>query len=178
MKIFAPLHVITDPARPVSRVTFIVLAVVCLVLDQVSKLIMVANLEYLIPVPIIPNFLDLRLTYNTGAAWSFLSGHPLLLAMCSIAISAVIIYVAWTRKPGEEGMRIGLGLILGGALGNLIDRLRLEYVVDFIDAHWFDQAHWPIFNIADSAICVGIALLIIATFYPVPDKAPKAGKQK
>ncbi|MEN6624652.1 MAG: signal peptidase II [Candidatus Sumerlaeia bacterium] len=176
MKLFQPFDTTTDPARPVSRVTFLVLAAATLILDQISKLVVVSTLNFLDPVVVIPNFLQLQYTHNTGAAFSIASEHTMLLALFSLIISIVLVYIAWTRTPEEQGMRIGLGLILGGAVGNLIDRFRLGYVIDFIDAHWFYKAHWPIFNIADSAICIGIGLWLIASFRLKPTEKPAKSK--
>jgi signal peptidase II len=106
------------------------------------------------------------LAFNKGAAFSFLAGAggwqtPLLVAFALVA--CVIVTVLLLRSPGRTLFCAGLALILGGALGNLIDRLRLGHVVDFLDLHaagW----HWPAFNVADSAITVGAALLIVDGF--------------
>ncbi|MCE5229835.1 signal peptidase II [bacterium] len=168
MKLLHPIYTLTNPTRPVSRVTFVILALVTCVLDQLSKMIVVLYLEESVPVPLVPGLLDLRHVVNTGAAWSIASGHTGMLAGFSVLISVVIAVMAWRFGPAEQGLRIGLGLILGGAVGNLIDRVRLGYVVDFIDAHWFDKAHWPIFNVADSAICIGIGLWLLASFRYAP----------
>lgn len=172
MNLFKPVYGLTDPTRPVSRVTFVIIALIGCVLDQVSKAMAVIYLGDNVPVPIIRGLLDLRRVANTGAAWSIFSEHPGILACFSIVISIVIAVMAWRFGPSESGLRIGLGLILGGAVGNLIDRVRLGYVVDFIDAHWFDKAHWPIFNIADSAICIGIGLWLVASFRYAPREKP------
>lgn len=178
MNLFRPIYSLTDPARPVSRVTFFVIAVIGCVLDQLTKMLAVVHLEENTPVPIIRGLLDLRRVANTGAAWSVLSEHTSLLAVFSAVISIVILVMAWRFGPGETGLRIGLGLIMGGAVGNLIDRVRLGYVIDFIDAHWFDRAHWPIFNVADSAICVGIALWLVASFRFTPKEKPTPRRQR
>ena len=107
-------------------------------------------------------FFNLVLVFNKGAAFSFLAGAPgwqtpLFVAVAAVAI--VVVSVLLVRSPGDSVMRAGLALILGGALGNLIDRLRYGQVVDFLDFHAFGW-HWPAFNVADSAITIGAALLI------------------
>ena len=107
-------------------------------------------------------FFNLVLVFNKGAAFSFLAGAPgwqtpLFVTVAAVAI--VVVSVLLVRSPGDPVMRAGLALILGGALGNLIDRLRYGQVVDFLDFHAFGW-HWPAFNVADSAITVGAALLI------------------
>lgn len=114
----------------------------------------------------VTGFFNLVLAYNKGAAFSFLAGAggwqtPLLVAFALVA--AIIVTVLLLRSPGRVLFSAGLALILGGALGNVIDRLRFGHVVDFLDLHaggW----HWPAFNIADSAITIGAALLILDGF--------------
>ncbi len=114
----------------------------------------------------VTQFFNLVLAFNTGAAFSFLAGAggwqtPVLVAFAIIA--AVVVSVLLVRSPGRRLFCAGLALILGGALGNVIDRLRYGHVVDFLDLHaagW----HWPAFNVADSAITVGAALLIVDGF--------------
>jgi signal peptidase II len=114
----------------------------------------------------VTGFFNLVLAFNKGAAFSFLAGAggwqtPLLVAFALIA--AVVVSVLLVRSPGRTVLCAGLALILGGALGNVIDRLRFGHVVDFLDLHaagW----HWPAFNVADSAITVGAALLILDGF--------------
>jgi signal peptidase II len=111
-------------------------------------------------------FFNLVLAFNKGAAFSFLAGAggwqtPLLVAFALAA--AVLVSVLLVRSPGRGLFCAGLALILGGAVGNVIDRLRFGHVVDFLDLHaggW----HWPAFNVADSAITLGAALLILDGF--------------
>ena len=112
------------------------------------------------------SFLNLVLVYNKGAAFSFLSDAagwqtPLLVLFALAAAGIVTVLIV--KKPQEKLLCAGLALILGGALGNLIDRLRFGQVVDFIDFH-LRGYHWPAFNVADSAITIGAALLIIEGF--------------
>jgi len=114
----------------------------------------------------VTGFFNLVLAFNRGAAFSFLAGAggwqtPLLVGFALIA--AVVVSVLLLRSPERTLFCAGLALILGGALGNVIDRLRFGHVVDFLDLHaagW----HWPAFNVADSAITVGAALLILDGF--------------
>lgn len=133
--------------------------------DQVTKWLMLAHFA-----PgerrELTGFLNLVLWFNKGAAFSFLADaqgwQTPLLAVFAIA-AAVIVSVLLVRSPDKRMFAAGLALILGGALGNLIDRLRFGHVVDFVDLHaggW----HWPAFNVADSAITVGAALLILDGF--------------
>jgi signal peptidase II len=111
-------------------------------------------------------FFNLVLVFNKGAAFSLLSQAPgwqtPLLATFAVVAAAVVSYLI-VKTPGRRLMCGGLAAILGGALGNLVDRLRFGHVVDFLDFHAFGW-HWPAFNVADSAITVGAALLIIEGF--------------
>jgi signal peptidase II len=133
--------------------------------DQVTKWMVLARLVAWERVEITP-FFNLVLVFNKGAAFSFLAGAggwqtPLLVAFALVA--AIVVSVLLLRAPGRRAFSTGLALILGGALGNVIDRLRFGHVVDFLDLHaggW----HWPAFNVADSAITVGAALLILDGF--------------
>jgi signal peptidase II len=110
-------------------------------------------------VTIIPNFLRFVYAENRGAAFSILYGHTFFLGIVSALATALLIWF-WRSLPAEERLgRIAVALILSGAIGNMIDRFARGYVVDFIDAHWMFQAHWPTFNIADSCICIGAVLL-------------------
>jgi len=143
-----------------------IISVVVIILDQITKAIATAKLVMFDPVAVMPMF-NFTLMHNEGAAFSFLSDaggwqrwfFTVLATIVSIAI------VIWIKKltPQEKGMAISLSLILGGAIGNLIDRVRFGYVVDFIDVYYNDW-HWPAFNIADSAIFVGAAIMIIYSF--------------
>jgi signal peptidase II len=134
--------------------------------DQLSKAMATRMLELHQPVPVMP-FLNLTLTHNTGAAFSFLSdagGWQRWFFVGLTLVVAVVIVVWLTRlKPGLHWLAAALSLILGGALGNLWDRLAMGAVVDFIDVY-YGSWHWPAFNVADSAICVGAVMLVVSTF--------------
>jgi len=139
---------------------------VVIILDQVTKAIATANLEMWTPIEVIP-FFNFMLAHNTGAAFSFLadSGGWQRWFFSIIAFVVSIAIVVWIKKlkPEEKVMGISLALILGGAVGNLIDRVRFGYVVDFLDVY-VGTSHWPAFNIADSAITIGAAIMIISSF--------------
>jgi signal peptidase II len=135
-------------------------------LDQLTKQIAEALLTPHQPVNLFPYF-DWYLTYNTGAAFSFLAdagGWQRWLFTIAAAVISVIIF-QWIRKlPKEEtATAISLSLILGGAIGNLIDRIYLGHVIDFIQV-WLGSYPWPAFNIADAAISVGAVLLVLGSF--------------
>ena len=143
------------------------LALVIIVLDQISKQWAVADLQLYQPVEIAP-FFNFMLAYNPGAAFSFLADQSgwqrwfFALLSGGVAIALVV----WISKLSrtERLLSVALALVLGGALGNLYDRIVLGHVVDFLDFHWQGN-HFPAFNIADSAISVGAVLLVWETFF-------------
>lgn len=119
---------------------------------------------------VIPGFFQLTLVHNTGAAFGIGAkwSTPFFVVSSLIAM-AVVSYIFFRLKPGEELSRWGLVLIMSGALGNLIDRLRFGYVVDFLDV-FVGKYHWPAFNVADSAITVGAVLFAIDLIWPPKGK--------
>jgi signal peptidase II len=139
------------------------LSAVVLLLDQGSKLLADARLVFYEPVPLLP-FFNLRLAYNTGAAFSFLgnAGGWQRWFFAGISVLVVGVLVVWMRrlKPEQWQLSLAFALIIGGALGNLIDRLVYGHVIDFIDVY-YKTWHWPTFNIADSAITLGAGLLLL-----------------
>ena len=150
---------------------WLALAALVVALDQASKLLVVGLLEGVRGIEVAP-FFNLVLVHNTGAAFSFLAGaggwqRGFFIGIAVIA--SVWIVVLLRRHPGERLFCLALALILGGALGNVIDRVRLGVVVDFLDFHaagW----HWPAFNLADSAITCGALLLIWESLRPAPSR--------
>ena len=142
--------------------------------DQASKVWAVRNLPLYEPRELVDGLFGLVHVRNTGVAFSLLSNldpgwvHPFLILATVLAMGAVLAYIAYL--PCRGAAPVGLGLILGGAIGNLIDRARLGYVVDFIDLHWRGH-HWPTFNVADIGISVGIALLVIHMVYSPKEPA-------
>ncbi|MGA8752223.1 signal peptidase II [Candidatus Deferrimicrobium sp.] len=132
--------------------------------DQATKVWAMRALPLFELREIVPGFFGLVHVRNTGVAFSLLSSldhrwvHPFLILATVLAMGAVLAYIAYL--PCWGAAPVGLGLILGGAIGNLIDRARLGYVVDFLDLYWRGH-HWPTFNVADVGITVGVALLLI-----------------
>jgi signal peptidase II len=117
---------------------------------------------------VVKNLLRFRYAENPGAAFGLFRNLPQALRtplFHLVSIGAVVMIFSFLRKlrgmPEERWAALGLPLVMGGALGNYIDRLARSFVIDFIEAHWFDKAYWPAFNVADSAICVGVALLLL-----------------
>lgn len=137
-------------------------------LDQVTKLWADSALAYREIVPVTP-FFNITLAYNKGAAFSFLADHSgwqrWFFAALALVAAVVLIVWIWRIKPAERLMSWPLSLVLGGAIGNLIDRLAYGHVVDFLD-FFYGRYHWPAFNVADSAIVCGAAWLIWLSFFP------------
>ncbi|WP_051319424.1 signal peptidase II [Chitinimonas koreensis] len=144
---------------------WLVLAAVVIVLDQASKLAVEAALNYGDVIPLFPGF-NLVLTYNPGAAFSFLASaggwQRHFFTVLGLVVAVVLVHLL-RRHHAETRFAAALALILGGALGNVIDRVLYGHVIDFLDAYW-GVSHWPAFNIADSAICLGAALMVIDSF--------------
>ena len=141
------------------------LAAAVVIADQLTKWAVLANFAHGERL-VLTGFLNLVLVYNKGAAFSMFADAagwqtPLLVGFALVA--AVVVGYLILRNPAKRLLCLGLALILGGALGNLIDRLRYGQVVDFVDFHAWGW-HWPAFNVADSAICVGAAVLILEGF--------------
>lgn len=122
--------------------------------DRASKVICQQYLKPLGSVPVIKGVFHLTYVENTGAAFGMLQDSTWFLALTNVLVSAVVVYLIWKIKPENRYVKLSLALILGGALGNLIDRVLLGYVVDFLDFRI-----WPVFNIADSCVVVGAMLL-------------------
>jgi len=118
-------------------------------------------------VSIVPGVFDLFLQFNTGGAFSLFHDRPLVILVFALVAVAWMIWHVHRLAPHLWLERLALGLIVGGAIGNLIDRLRLGFVIDFFHVYWREW-YWPTFNIADSAICVGVALYMFAVLRTRP----------
>jgi signal peptidase II len=143
------------------------ITLIVLVLDQITKRLALNHLPPYAEVPVMPHF-NLTLAYNKGAAFSFLdsaSGWQTWI-FGLIAISVSIGIVMWLRRLQAQQylLCIALTMVIGGALGNLIDRLLYGHVVDFLDFYAFNW-HWPVFNVADSAICLGAFMLFLDALF-------------
>lgn len=142
------------------------LSFIALILDQVSKLAIVAKMELYESIEVVP-FFNLTYVHNTGAAFSFLSqaGGWQRWFFAAMALIVSVIITVWLKrlKQHETLLAVALALVLGGAVGNLIDRLAYGYVIDFIDVY-YQTWHWPAFNIADSAITLGVILMLAESF--------------
>ncbi|MDD2541388.1 MAG: signal peptidase II [Desulfuromonadaceae bacterium] len=142
---------------------FAAISIVGILIDQITKTVIDRTMQQFDSIPIIEHYFNITYVRNKGAAFSFLSNAswrlPFFITISTIA--ALVILVAFRKLRDDQRLaHISLAMIFSGAVGNLIDRIRLGEVIDFLDVHW-DQHHWPAFNVADSMICVGVFLLAI-----------------
>ncbi len=147
-----------------TRLPYFILVLVVLIADQTSKAWATAKLQFLDTMEIIPGFFRFTYARNRGVAFSLLADSKfemkwILAGISTLAAVGVGYYLV--RTANNKRLSFSLALLLAGIVGNLIDRVRLGEVVDFIDFHWYEKYTWPTFNIADAAICVGAALLAI-----------------
>ena len=158
-----------------GRLSWLWLSLLVLVIDQASKFYFEGKLEMFQQIVVIPDLFSWTLAYNTGAAFSFLADgggwQRWLFAVIAVVVSAVL--VVWLKRLGRDDtwLAIALALVLGGALGNLYDRIALGHVIDFILVHWQNRHYFPAFNFADSAITVGAIMLALDMF-----KSKKTGE--
>jgi signal peptidase II len=143
----------------------IIITTLTILLDQVTKHLVLKEMRVGQSMPVLDGFFNLTFVMNPGAAFGILSTMsegfrvPFFLGVSLIAIAVVLLF--YFQRARDNGLlQVGLTLVLGGAVGNMIDRVRFGEVVDFIDIY-YRQFHWPAFNIADSAISIGVGLLIL-----------------
>ncbi|MEO7916605.1 MAG: signal peptidase II [Dokdonella sp.] len=161
-----------NPSRPSpNALLWLLLSLDVIIFDQVSKWFALAHLQPYQPVAAIDGVLNWMLAFNPGAAFSFLadSGGWQRWFFTTLAIVVSAVLVVWLSRTARRDWRNAapLALIIGGAMGNVIDRARLGHVVDFIDVY-VGEHHWPAFNIADSAICVGAVSMIAFSVFAKP----------
>lgn len=155
-------------------------ALVVVVLDQLTKALILSRFRLSESVSVIDGFLNLVHVRNPGAAFSLLAGAPgwfrgpFFVAVTLGAIMALL-YVARRLDGHDRWLRVGLGGLLGGAVGNLIDRLLYGEVIDFIDVHWGDH-HWPAFNVADSSISLAVAVVLLHSVFSRAAQSPLVGR--
>jgi signal peptidase II len=137
-----------------------------LVLDQATKLAVDGSMHLFQSISLLP-FFNLTYVHNTGASFSFLSEaggwQRWLFAGLALFMSGFMIVWLFRLQKHETLMAVALSMVLGGAIGNLIDRISYGYVIDFLDVY-YQSWHWPVFNVADSAICIGVGLMLLDSF--------------
>ena len=143
-----------------------VITPVIIVMDQFTKYLVVQHFRLGETVPIFSGFFNFTYIRNTGAAFGIFAGsHPSFRVPFFVAVPLIaLVAIGYIfKKIGDSDLKLSsaLSLVIGGAIGNLIDRVQLGYVVDFLDFHWSYQYHFPAFNVADSAICVGVGVLML-----------------
>ena len=151
--------------KTISRALYAAIACVIFLGDQGTKALVERSIPQHAVIPVLPDCLNLTHAKNTGVAFGLFSDSPAawktaLLVIVSVALLAIVVGVVWRTPHFHWESGVGLALILGGALSNLLDRVRLGRVVDFVDIY-FRSYHWPAFNLADSAIVVGAGFLVL-----------------
>lgn len=151
-----------------GKLSWLWLSAFVLGLDLATKELALKFISFRERIEVIPGYFDWTHVYNTGAAFSFLAGESgwqrWFFAAVAVAVSVVLVVWLKRLKPNETWLAIGLALVLGGALGNLHDRILLGHVVDFILLHWQNRYYFPAFNLADTAITLGAILLVLDMF--------------
>ena len=151
-----------------GRLAWLWLSVVVLLLDQLSKVYFEGTLSLYQQIVVIPDYFSWTLAYNTGAAFSFLADAAgwQRWFFATIALVVSVVLVVWLKrlKAHETWLAVALALVLGGAIGNLFDRVAYGHVIDFILVHWQNRWYFPAFNLADSAITLGAILLALDMF--------------
>ena len=148
-----------------QRVFFGLLSLTIVLLDQVTKSLIMARLTLFSTMPVIPDFIHLTLVTNRGALFGLFRDlaepyRGVLFTIVPLFAIGLIFFFQYRTTIHDMAAQSGLALILGGAVGNLVDRARFGYVIDFVDV-FIGEHHWPAFNVADSAICVGVSLLFV-----------------
>lgn len=159
-----------------------ILAGVTIVLDQLTKALVLEKFRLGETVSVILNYFNITYVQNKGAAFGMLAqANPAFrvpfFVIVPLAALFSIGYIFRKIPDQDRKLAVALSLVIGGAIGNLIDRITLGYVVDFLDFHWQWGYHFPAFNIADSAICVGVGLVILDLFAPEEGRSQRKGSR-
>ena len=164
-----------DAAR-FGRLPWLWLSLLVFLLDQASKLFFENSLSLYQQIVVIPDYFSWTLAYNKGAAFSFLASESgwqrWFFAAIAVVVSAVLVVWLKRLKAHETCLALALALVLGGAIGNLFDRVVYGHVIDFILVHWQNRWYFPAFNLADSAITLGAILLALDMFKPQKSGEP------
>ena len=150
----------------------LLLSVAIVILDQVTKQWVTMRFYLGESLPVIAGYFNLAYVRNTGAAWGMLGGLNGLLVGLSVVVLLILIFFRRAFLTDSLIHRLALALMIGGIVGNLLDRVRLQYVVDFLDFCW-QSHHFPAFNVADSAICVGVGLYMVTALFPSKKSKPE-----
>lgn len=161
-----PVYVIRNFPRLMVSSTYFPLGIILILIDQVLKIWSVFNLKEQDAIVFIQGIFEFKYVENTGAAFGILKGKTFLfILMAALTIMIILVYLAMVDEE-EPVVRIALVLILAGALGNLIDRLVLGYVIDYIHVFWAAKGwEWPVFNFADMIIDIGVVIIVLDFLY-------------
>lgn len=163
-----------NPSIPFSTKSFLFAAFLIVLVDQATKAVVVSNLNLYEVKPVLEGFFNITYITNTGAAFGFMAGSDkwrhIFFQIISIVALCGLVYLYRSSHNRSYSLLWGISLVFGGALGNLIDRIRYKSVVDFLD-FYVGRYHWPAFNIADSAITVG-GILLAWHFFRITEKQP------
>lgn len=160
-----------------NAMKYYLIALVVLMLDQITKIYFDSRFELYETVDVIPPLLNWTLAYNHGAAFSFLADQAgwqkWFFAVLGLAVAVFLtVYIRQVPRMAKA-LSLGLALVLGGAIGNVVDRFLYGYVIDFIHVHYADIWHYPIFNIADIGICIGMVLVVYDMLFLEKKRQPK-----
>jgi signal peptidase II len=166
-----------SPPRKPFPILILAISLPIVLLDQATKLFVQAHMALYQSIAVIPNYFDITYTLNPGAAFSMLADAPAWLRLAFLlsmsTIMSIVLLVLIVRSDRVNIYSLAFAIVLGGAVGNLIDRaMRSGHVIDFLRAHYYDL-NYPIFNVADSAVTIGVTLIILASFFG-SDDAPKS----
>ena len=141
-------------------------------LDQFTKSLIIQHIPYGTSLEVIRGLFNICHTKNTGVVFGMFPGMPMIFAVLTAVAIVVLGVLVWTLEESTSWIQfVSYGLLIGGAIGNLIDRVRLQAVTDFLD-FYLGTHHWPAFNVADSAVCIGVTLLLICTFFDARKEQP------
>jgi len=154
----------------------LLLGLAVVLLDQLTKQAIRSAFVYGESRPVIDGFFNLVYVRNDGAAWNLLSGHSIVLILISVAVLALLVVYRRSFLQDQLLHRILFGLMVGGIIGNLIDRIRFGWVTDFLDFE-FGTYHYPSFNVADSAICIAVGLYVITNLLQKKEEGVGSGEQ-
>ncbi|MEQ7216368.1 signal peptidase II [Enterococcus asini] len=143
-------------------ISYLIIAALLVVCDQLVKYWVVSNLSLGEAMNVIPNFFSLTYYQNSGAAWSILQGQMWFFAIVTFVAVPLCIWLLWKNRRGSKFYSLALGLVIAGALGNFIDRMRLGYVVDMFQT---DFMNFPIFNVADMCLTIGVVMVFIYALF-------------
>lgn len=149
--------------KGVAKMIYYLIAIVTVIVDQLTKWLIVKYMKLGESIPVIDGFLSITSHRNRGAAWGILEGQMAFFVIITVLVIVGIVYYMKSFASQSKVYGWGLGLLLGGAIGNFIDRLFRGEVVDFVDTIIFGY-DFPIFNVADSALCIGVGLIIFQMF--------------